>query len=266
MKSKPSRSLQQTRAHWERFAAEDPLWAILTEPGKRGGGWDPEAFFQSGAETVRAEMESLDRLAPGRATGRALDFGCGVGRLTQGLAPFYDEVVGVDISAGMIDLAESFNREPGKIRFLQNTAADLNLLASDQFDLVLSLITLQHMAPRHAFRYLAEFVRVARPGGLIVVQAPAGRIPEKSMVRRIRKRLLRNISWINRKLMIDRSPRMEMHMLPEDEVVRTLETAGASIVAAIADAGAGQNYTSMRYTARKQAAWEADGQSSGSES
>lgn len=253
MKSKPPRSLQQTRANWERFAAEDPLWAILTEPEMRGGGWDLDAFFQSGVETVEAEMESLNRLIPDRSTGRALDFGCGVGRLTQGLAPFYDEVVGIDISTGMIDLAKSFNRDPDKIRFLQNTSVDLSLLASDQFDLVLSLITLQHMAPRHALRYLAEFVRVARPGGLIIVQAPARRIRAKSFLRRIRQRFLQIIGWINRKLMIDQSPRMEMHILPEAQVIRTLETAGASIVATTADAGAGQKYHSLRYVARKQA-------------
>lgn len=251
MKAKPPRSLQQTRANWERFAAEDPLWSILTEPEMRGGGWDPDAFFQSGAETVEAEMENLKKLVPDRATGRALDFGCGVGRLTQGLAPFYDEIVGIDISAGMIEQAKSFNRDPEKMRFLQNTSADLNLLASDQFDLVLSLITLQHMAPRHALRYLAEFVRVARPGGLIVVQAPARRIRANTFPRRIRQRFLRIIGWINRKLWIDQSPRMEMHILPEAQVVRTLETAGASMVATTADAGAGQKYHSLRYVARK---------------
>jgi hypothetical protein len=87
---------------------------------------------------------------------------------------------------------------------------------------------------------------------LIVLQAPARRNREKTFVRRFRQRALRVIGWINRKLMIDRSPWMEMHMLPREDVVRTLETAGASIVACNPDAGAGQKYHSLKYIARKQ--------------
>jgi len=245
------RSLRQTRANWERFAAEDPLWAILTEPEMRNGGWDPEAFFKSGVETVRAEMENLNQLLPGRATGRALDFGCGVGRLTRGLASYYHEVVGVDISTGMIEMARSFNNDPARIEFMQNSSADLSRFASNHFDLVLSLITLQHMAPRHASAYLAEFVRVTKPGGLIVVQATAGRNRAETFGRHLRQHFLRAIGWINRALMIDRSPRMEMHMLPEERVVRTLESAGASVIATAPDSGAGEKYLSLHYVARK---------------
>lgn len=257
-KSSTPRSLQQTRTNWERFAAEDPFWAILTEPEMRHGGWDPKAFFKSGAETVRVEMEDLERLIPDRSAGRALDFGCGVGRLTQGLAPYYDEVVGIDISEGMISMAESFNPDPKKLHFQQNSSADLSRFGSDHFDLVLSLITLQHMAPRHAFAYLAEFVRVTRPGGLIVIQAPARRNREKSFVRRFRQRALRIIGWFNRKLMLDRSPRMEMHLLPEAQVVRTLEAGGASIVAITPDDGAGRKYHSLKYIAQKHSGGDRD--------
>ena len=50
--------------------------------------------------------------------GKALDFGCGVGRLSQALADYFDRVVGADVSPTMIGLA----RDPGsrphqKIRF-----------------------------------------------------------------------------------------------------------------------------------------------------
>lgn len=40
----------------------------------------------------------------------ALDFGCGVGRLTQALAAHFDEVTGVDISPSMIKLAKKYSR------------------------------------------------------------------------------------------------------------------------------------------------------------
>ncbi|HDA6049972.1 TPA: methyltransferase domain-containing protein, partial [Staphylococcus aureus] len=39
--------------------------------------------------------------------GRALDIGCGSGLLVEKLASYYDEVVGIDISNQMLDLAKS---------------------------------------------------------------------------------------------------------------------------------------------------------------
>ena len=37
----------------------------------------------------------------------ALDFGCGIGRLSQALAEHFDQVYGVDISPKMIELARA---------------------------------------------------------------------------------------------------------------------------------------------------------------
>ena len=37
--------LERLQEHWNAFGEQDPLWAILTEPGKRGGAWDLEEFF-----------------------------------------------------------------------------------------------------------------------------------------------------------------------------------------------------------------------------
>ena len=96
------RSLRRTKDHWERLARTDPLWAILTDPDKKNGGWDKDAFFQSGVETVDDEISRLRTRCDDVGSARALDFGCGVGRLTQGLSRHFDQVIGVDISAGMI--------------------------------------------------------------------------------------------------------------------------------------------------------------------
>ena len=251
--AKPSipRRLESTRKSWERFASEDPFWAILTDPDKRNGGWDIDEFFQSGADAIDAEMQRLSRLLPDRPTQRALDFGCGVGRLTRGLARHYQEVVGVDISARMIELANSLNDAPDRVRFIHNPSADLSVFPDSSFDLVLTLITLQHLPPRDARRYFEEFVRVTRPGGALVIQATARRNREKAFTRRLRSRFLRSIDWINRQLMIDQSPRMAMNMIPEHVVRRTLEQAGATILKVAPDSDAGEKYLSLRYLAQK---------------
>src|SRR5262252_7703433 len=95
--------LKTVRLNWELFARTDPLWAILMDPAKRNGKWDPQAFFDSGVREISTVLDYVE--GQGLSVdfdGMALDFGCGVGRLSQALAARFRRVVGVDISAEMV--------------------------------------------------------------------------------------------------------------------------------------------------------------------
>ena len=166
-------NLSDLQATWEALGETDPLWAILSDPDKKGRRWTNAEFFATGIREIQALMNELR--APGRALGSraALDFGCGIGRLTQPLTKHFDEVVGVDLSNEMVRLAQAHNRAPDRCRYAVNASADLAILPSDSFDLVLSYLTLQHMPRRYSMSYLREFVRVTRAGGIICVQLPA---------------------------------------------------------------------------------------------
>src|SRR4051812_46865197 len=94
----------------------------------------------------------------GMRFGRALDFGCGVGRLTQALARHFTHVTGIDISEQMLDLARQYNRHGERVEYALNTRPDLSQWPDHTFDFVYSIITLQHMEPVYARRYIAEFV------------------------------------------------------------------------------------------------------------
>jgi SAM-dependent methyltransferase len=111
---------------------------------------------------------------------RALDFGCGVGRLTQALASRYREVIGIDIAPSMVELAEQFNQNPS-VRFVQSDKVDLSMFPDGHFDLVFSVLVLQHIPPIHTRRYLVEFSRLLRPGGVLAFQLPGefNSLPEK---------------------------------------------------------------------------------------
>jgi 2-polyprenyl-3-methyl-5-hydroxy-6-metoxy-1,4-benzoquinol methylase len=102
--------LRRTRDAFEDLGQRDPLWAVLTATGKAGGRWDEAEFFQTGQVTIRALLNRLASLGLAPPRGRALDFGCGVGRLTQALAEYGREIVGLDIAASMVERARALNR------------------------------------------------------------------------------------------------------------------------------------------------------------
>ncbi|MGY4653614.1 class I SAM-dependent methyltransferase [Mycobacterium sp. URHB0021] len=91
--------------------------------------------------------------------------GCGLGRLTQPLADYFQEAVGVDIAAGMIEGAPASNRRGARCEFVHNDHDDLAIFDDGAFDFTFSHLVLQHMPPTLAERYMTEFVRVRKPGG-----------------------------------------------------------------------------------------------------
>lgn len=159
---------------WNYFGETDPMWAVLMDPAREGNRWNKGEFFETGREDVKYAMQTIGKMTFPLRHGRALDFGCAVGRLTQGLAGYFDEVHGVDIAPAMILRARASNPYGKRCRFHVNQRSDLRMFADHQFDFVFSLIVLQHMRPALAKRYLAEFLRVLAPGGLLLFQQPTG--------------------------------------------------------------------------------------------
>jgi len=259
--------LWQTRRHWEKFARTDPMWSVLTVPDKAGNRWSVEEFFATGREAVDAEIIGVRSRYPELRYGHALDFGCGMGRLTQGLAPHFDRVTGVDISEAMLNLARSHNRFGEKVRYVHNDRPDLACFADGTFDFVYSVITLQHVAPEYARRYIAEFVRVLAPGGVALFQVPA-RPPAKpatplkkssftlwppTLAKRGYRSVRRALKNVNRAL--NRSaavtPVMEMHTLPREEVLALLQTIGGDVLNVYRYDAAGTEFESYGYLVRK---------------
>ena len=171
----PRMDIELLREHWDALGRSDPLWAVLTDRGRERGGWDVDEFLRSGAEQVDERMRTLDDLGVRVPRGRALDFGCGVGRLTQALAERFESCDGVDVAPSMIELARRINRHGDRCRYHLNATVDLALFPPETFDFVLSLLVLQHLEPRHALRYVREFVRLLRPDGVALFQLPAER-------------------------------------------------------------------------------------------
>ncbi|KGN32541.1 ubiquinone biosynthesis protein [Knoellia sinensis KCTC 19936] len=247
-------SLDDLRRNWDGLGKVDPLWAILAYPERHKRGWEghEDDFFATGRQAVDEVMKMLDRVQASPATkGRAMDFGCGAGRLTQGLAGHFEKADGVDIASSMVDLARKHNRAGDRVTYHLNEKSDLSLFEDDTFDFLLSIIVLQHIPNAYKTGYLREFVRVLEPGGVAAFTVPShGDWSIEGIVRRLPN------SWQNvyRRRRYGYDNVMEFHPLKRAKVEATLREAGAEVVHVEREYMAGPRYTSFMYVIRKPAA------------
>jgi ubiquinone/menaquinone biosynthesis C-methylase UbiE len=216
------RTLSSLQEHWEGFAREDPLWAILTIPEKRRGKWDLAEFFHSGEEEVRRVLAYIaERGIDVDVAGAALDFGCGVGRLTQALAGYFARCTGIDISPTMIELARKHNRAGDRCAYRLNEGERIDL-PDASFSFIYTSIVLQHIEWIYTRNYLREFVRLLAPGGVLVFQIPTRH--HMSRVLELRRALKLGIRarQVLRALGLRRSSQntnvMDMHCVPDEEI------------------------------------------------
>jgi SAM-dependent methyltransferase len=160
------------KQNWEELAATDPLWAILSDPAKKNGKWELREFLDRGEAEISAALSRVTSFPRNR--NRALDFGCGVGRLTRAMSTRFQQCVGVDISEQMIAKARELNRDCNNCEFLSNASEDLRLFPNAYFDFIYTSIVLQHLVHRASiFGYIQEFCRLLNPGGLLIFQVPS---------------------------------------------------------------------------------------------
>ena len=226
-------TLDRQQRDWEQLAEVDPLWAVLTRADKRRGGWDRGEFLATGEHEVGEVMRTVEELGKPLELRRALDFGCGAGRLTRALAGRFETAVGVDIAEGMVETARALNSDLDGCEFRVNRSVDLGQFGDGEFDFVYSSLVLQHLPDRELVRgYVAEFLRVAAPTGLVVFGLPA-RIswPHRlEMSRRLYGALQRARIEGDTLLRRTRLTPMRMTAVPEAEMRAFLVECGATVL------------------------------------
>jgi SAM-dependent methyltransferase len=131
---------------WNTLGETQPYFAVLTKERflrERMSDADREAFFASGEADIAQIFELID-FAPKSA----LDFGCGVGRLTRALTKRVDHVVGVDAAESMLRIA----------RENVPKASFSSTIPNERFDLIVSLIVFQHIPIRRGEALLDELL------------------------------------------------------------------------------------------------------------
>lgn len=116
----------------------------------------------------------------------AIDFGCGPGRNLVKYKNLFQRLDGVDISPVNIEKAKLYCFRHGIINnnFYVNNGIDLENIESNQYDVVMSTITLQHICVYDIRKNLfKEFHRILKNGGTITSQMGFGPyVPQKNSV------------------------------------------------------------------------------------
>lgn len=198
---------------------------------------DPDAaeFWESGAHNLDATLEPFDARFTGSE--RVLEIGCGMGRITRAIAARAASVVGIDVSAEMVERARQALADLANVTIELGNGQDLSGFDSASFDAVYSFIVFQHIPdPAVTCEYVAEIGRVLRPGGWAVFQiSDQAEIHERRYYTRglhLRQRAAR---------MLGRGPRgcLEPQWLgsavPRADLLAALERGGLDLVKTVGD-------------------------------
>lgn len=238
---------------WESLGATDPDWAVLTEPGRRGGGWesDLDGFYATGRVEIEAILATVPRETPRDI---AVDWGSGTGRLTFALTEHFDRVVAIDASRSMLARLASRAAEFGMADRIEATTLE-EAQPSGRADLLVSLLVLQHLPSKDAaLAALTGMLDWLRPDGYLVVEVPdraltwRARIQPKYRAYRLARALGANPRWLHAKGLSG----ISMLTLDTLAVRRAVATAGGVVVSCDSVRSSG-GHTYRRYLVRRTA-------------
>jgi 2-polyprenyl-3-methyl-5-hydroxy-6-metoxy-1,4-benzoquinol methylase len=173
-------------------------------------------------------LVELGMQSAGHSRDRALDHGCGVGRLTIPLSRLFREVVALDVSSEMLAEADANASAAGRTNIRFDLADDRLTRAGRAFDLIVSHLVLQHIPVKRGLVVFSELLDRLSPGGAFHISVSirndtgplrwlywaSAAIPGVKIVQNI----LRGARW--------NAPAMQMNDYPLDDLVAELSKRG----------------------------------------
>jgi SAM-dependent methyltransferase len=155
------------REFWDQRARENAMWFIDSRLDYRNT--DEQAFWDSGERDLDTTLGLVDANVQGHE--RILEIGCGIGRLTRALAARTRSVVGIDVSAEMVDRARAALSGVDNVEIRLGNGTDLADCPDASFDACYSFVVFQHIPdPAVTCAYVVEMGRILVPGGWTVFQ------------------------------------------------------------------------------------------------
>jgi len=224
-----------TDKEWEKWGKTDPYFGVLTAPQFRTKNLNDETkkeFFDSGVKDVEHAVDMVKRhIAPAFKPRRALDFGCGTGRLVIPLAAIANEVVGVDVAESMLECARA-NCEERSIRNVSFVQGDDTLSGiKGSFDFIHSYIVLQHIPPQRGIDIIRRLLSLLDDNGIGVLQVTYANWKFTGNFGKPTHQLIKRLLRTPKKLVTgifnhSKEPEMEMNKYDLNQIIFMMQQAG----------------------------------------
>lgn len=197
---------------WSNYGDTEAHWSVLTMDRFREETLKEnlDEFNQSGTSQVKSFQNALARnglvLPKG---GTCIELGCGVGRITRWLAPLFEKVIALDVSAGHLALAKEYvGQHASNVEFRQlRSIEDLEQLPPAEA--FYTFLVLQHNPPPVIEGILDRIFARLAPQAIAYVHLPT---------------FIPDYHFDAEEYLAEREERldMEMHMLPQKDVFRLI--------------------------------------------
>lgn len=160
--------MRDTDRDWNIIAERHPFFGVLANEKFLGSSLDEATlreFYASGQQDIAFTLDVARKhfgIEP--RFERALDFGCGVGRLSKAMAAYADRVTGIDVSPKMLEKARVHGHATN-IDYVSD-------LPGGCFDWINSHIVFQHIPPERGISILRDLLSRATPGAFVALQFP----------------------------------------------------------------------------------------------
>jgi len=220
--------------HWNKFGEVDPYFGVISNEIFHFDKLDDstcEKFYASGTIQIDAILNSIrDHLDSDFHPVRALEFGCGVGRLVVPLASHVKSVVGVDISHSMLERARKYCVENGvkNVEFVKSD--DILSNVNGTFDLILSYIVFQHIEVTRGMKILSHLLDRLADKGIAVLHFTYGSSGRSS---KAVHRMFKYVPLFGNFYNLSRGrgffyPQMQTNYYDLDDIITLIHNAGCS--------------------------------------
>lgn len=230
------------KSSWTKMGYEAPHFSVLTNqdylPEKINQVDNKTRFWKSGVTEADYLVHTLSRFGiKDTKTSTCVEYGCGVGRVTHGLANHFAKVVGYDISESHLKVAR-IDAQKNELFELIKSPTEISIFPCDVF---YSKIVLQHNPPPLIARIIECAFDALKINGIAVFQVPTYANGYSFNVR----------DYLSK----PSKDEMEMHCLPQQVIFDMARKRNVQVLEVLEDnfTGASNKFISNTFIFRKMA-------------
>jgi 2-polyprenyl-3-methyl-5-hydroxy-6-metoxy-1,4-benzoquinol methylase/uncharacterized membrane protein YgaE (UPF0421/DUF939 family) len=235
------RCLSHVKEAWNHLGITRPHHSVLT-----GKEFLPEnieknidTFFSSGLDEAQRIFRTLSRFNFSGQGKTCVEYGCGVGRVTTGLARYFSKIHAYDISEHHLSLARQHLNQSGVTNVHFHLCAENMLLPLHKCDFFYSRIVFQHNPPPVIAQLIENALDSLNQNGIAIFQLPIYSSGYEFILE----------NWLSAKHALD----MQMHVLPQEVIFSIIKKKNGDVLEVIEDESCGIPFISNFYIVRKRA-------------